>query len=82
MLIATFPGAATLQVGQGAISASLERAVFSCDYNGWQDIPEEEREGLETFEATRVAPERAVAVSLVVRRPVLPIPSVPDRRAA
>jgi hypothetical protein len=24
--------------------------VFSCDYNGWADVPEEEREGIEVFE--------------------------------
>jgi hypothetical protein len=24
--------------------------VFSCDYNGWTDVPEAEREGLEAFE--------------------------------
>jgi hypothetical protein len=26
--------------------------VFSCDYNGWADVPEEEREGIDAFEAT------------------------------
>jgi hypothetical protein len=25
--------------------------VFSCDYNGWADVPEEEREGIDAFEA-------------------------------
>lgn len=28
--------------------------MFSCDYNGWADVPEEEREGIEAFEATRL----------------------------
>jgi hypothetical protein len=27
--------------------------VFSCDYNGWADVPEEEREGIEAFEAAQ-----------------------------
>ena len=26
--------------------------MFSCDYNGWSDVPEEEREGIDAFEAT------------------------------
>ena len=25
--------------------------MFSCDYNGWADVPEDEREALEIFEA-------------------------------
>jgi hypothetical protein len=25
--------------------------VFSCDYNGWADVPEEEREGMDAFES-------------------------------
>ena len=28
-----------------------EPYVFSCDYNGWADVPEEEREGIDAFEA-------------------------------
>jgi hypothetical protein len=31
-------------------SVRKEDAVFSCDYNGWADVPEEEREGLDVFE--------------------------------
>jgi hypothetical protein len=29
----------------------MEPYVFSCDYNGWADVPEEEREGIDAFEA-------------------------------
>jgi hypothetical protein len=29
----------------------VESFVFSCDYNGWADVPEEEREGIDAFEA-------------------------------
>ena len=25
--------------------------MFSCDYNGWADVPEEEREGIDAFES-------------------------------
>jgi hypothetical protein len=39
--------------------------VFSCDYNGWADVPEEEREAIEAFEAI-----------LPVQRPPIPLPSV------
>jgi hypothetical protein len=35
--------------------------VFSCDYNGWADVPEEEREAIDAFEADR---------PLLVARPV------------
>jgi hypothetical protein len=30
----------------------VEFPVFSCDYNGWADVPEEEREGIDAFEAS------------------------------
>jgi hypothetical protein len=30
--------------------------MFSCDYNGWADVPEEEREGLDAFEASNPEP--------------------------
>jgi hypothetical protein len=61
---------------------SLERAVFSCDYNGWADVPEEEREGVDAFEATRL-PQRAVAPAPLMIRALLPAMSVTlQRRAA
>lgn len=28
--------------------------MFSCDYNGWADVPEEEREGIDAFEAAQL----------------------------
>ena len=34
--------------------------VYSCDYNGWADVPEEEREGLDAFE-TSPPPVKALA---------------------
>jgi hypothetical protein len=39
--------------------------VFSCDYNGWADVPEEEREGIEAFEATRLPARVTPAPPLV-----------------
>jgi hypothetical protein len=39
--------------------------VYSCDYNGWADVPEEEREGIDAFEAGRPPISLAPA-----RRPV------------
>ena len=27
--------------------------MYSCDYNGWADVSEEEREGIDAFEAVR-----------------------------
>ena len=35
----------------------MEPYVFSCDYNGWADVPEEEREGIDAFEAARSLPK-------------------------
>jgi hypothetical protein len=40
--------------------------VFSCNYNGWADVPEEEREGIDTFEALPVPPSPSVKVTLGV----------------
>lgn len=49
--------------------------MFSCDYNGWADVPEEEREGIDAFEAARALPRAAVKVSLALAQ------SVPGPRA-
>ena len=43
--------------------------MFSCDYNGWADVPEEEREGIDAFEAAR--PPKPVP-------PVFPSPELMD----
>jgi hypothetical protein len=62
---------------------SLERNVFSCDYNGWADVPEEEREGLDAFEAARMPPARALLPArLLIQRSILPPFPVLRRRAA
>ena len=41
--------------------------MYSCDYNGWGDMPEEEREAIEVFESGCLASAHAT-------RPVLPPP--------
>jgi hypothetical protein len=64
--------------------------VYSCDYNGWADVPEEEREGIDAFEAVRPPTTAVVAASLWVElitpepRASRPTPglSVPQRKAA
>jgi hypothetical protein len=43
--------------------------VFSCDYNGWADVPEEEREGIDSFEASPVPPRATVKVALALAQP-------------
>jgi hypothetical protein len=53
--------------------------VFSCDYNGWADVPEDEREALEAFEV--IPPPPANPPSVVVRGPGRRL-SQPHRKAA
>lgn len=55
--------------------------MFSCGYNGWVDVPEEEREGLDAFEASR---RRPIAAPVLPPSPtMLLLPSrIPDRKAA
>jgi hypothetical protein len=54
--------------------------VFSCDYNGWADVPEEEREAIDAFETARPLPV-ARPVQLVLRTP-LDLPRSPLTKAA
>ena len=57
------------------------RTVFSCDYNGWADVPEEEREAIDAFEASRGRPRATPA--LLPASTLLRLPSgIPDRKAA
>jgi hypothetical protein len=54
----------------------VESDVFSCDYNGWADVPEEEREGIDAFEAALpLNPAGAIPPSIVepLVRQVLPV---------
>ncbi len=50
--------------------------MISCSYNGWGDLPEEEREAEDIFEATRTFPADRPAVRALLPR------TVPQRKAA
>jgi hypothetical protein len=51
--------------------------MISCDYNGWTDLPEDERESIDAFEAS--LPPKAVVIPMTRR---LPVPITPQRKAA
>ena len=56
--------------------------MFSCDYNGWTDVPEAEREAIEAFE---LAQEPLTARGTAQERPRLALGSpreVPRLKAA
>jgi hypothetical protein len=55
--------------------------MLSCDYNGWADVPEEEREGIEAFEAARSRPLPSIPV-LVIERVIEQVTDNIQRRAA
>ena len=61
---------------------SLEHTVFSCDYNGWADVPEEEREAIEAFEAFQAALRVQRPITPPMMLPSLPALPLPTRRAA
>ena len=44
--------------------------MFSCDYNGWTDVPEAEREAIEAFELAQEPPTAGV-LPRERRRPAL-----------
>jgi hypothetical protein len=46
----------------------MEPDVFSCDYNGWADVPEEEREGIDAFEGARPASATTTTTPPIVVR--------------
>jgi hypothetical protein len=61
----------------------MESDVFSCDYNGWADVPEDEREGIEAFEAASLSvPATVLDVSLTFRQSRLSPHEAPVRWAA
>ena len=55
--------------------------MFSCDYNGWADVPEEEREGIDAFEAAAQARPTPPA-PLVFRLSSEALPVIPAARKA
>jgi hypothetical protein len=51
--------------------------MMTCgNYNGWADLPEEEREGLDAFEATRTLPVVSITRAMLTAR------TIPQRKAA
>ncbi len=54
--------------------------MFSCDYNGWADVPEEEREAIQAFEAAHQAIMMPPPVTIRVAAP--PTPRRLSRKAA
>lgn len=56
--------------------------MFSCDYNGWADVPEEEREELAVFEAAHPLFQEAAHVPLLRELPLALMHHIPERRAA
>ncbi|HEX6435263.1 MAG TPA: hypothetical protein VFZ87_13530 [Gemmatimonadales bacterium] len=55
--------------------------MFSCDYNGWADVREEEREALDAFEPTNWVPSAQLNVPVVFRRQSPPNYTVPRQAA-
>ncbi|HEX5575316.1 MAG TPA: hypothetical protein VFX42_05535 [Gemmatimonadales bacterium] len=55
--------------------------MFSCDYNGWADVPEEEREGIDVFEALQPVAEGPMLVLMLGPSLISPPENV-DRLAA
>ena len=56
--------------------------MFSCDYNGWADVPEEEREAIEAFEAALRAQRPSLIPPSNPRQAGAPALHAPQRRAA
>jgi hypothetical protein len=81
-LIATFLGVEALPPEQAGPQRHQEQAVFSCNYNGWADVPEEEREGIDAFEAARVPPRAALKVALSLTQPLSNPHALDQRKAA
>jgi hypothetical protein len=79
-VVATFLGEVAFIPEEVTPPQSLERTVFSCDYNGWADVPEDEREAVEAFESAAAA--SADPLPPVLMLAFLPTPVVPERRAA
>jgi hypothetical protein len=56
--------------------------MFSCDCNGWADVPEDEREELEIFEAAHSLFQEAARVPLLLESPLALVHQIPEYRAA
>ncbi|HET6778541.1 MAG TPA: hypothetical protein VFH26_06610 [Gemmatimonadales bacterium] len=54
--------------------------MLSCDYNGWTDLPEEEREAVEAFESAAAALAEPPPPLVILAQ--LPAPVLPRQKAA
>jgi hypothetical protein len=52
----------------GGPEREVEWTVLTCDYNGWNDAPEDEREALEAYEAAAEKARSPSAWARVRRR--------------
>ena len=57
-----------------------ELTVLSCDYNGWADVPEDEREAMEAFESACEGSANQLPPSCLLKQPP-PAPQ-PQQKAA
>jgi len=64
-----------------SLQGGREATVFSCDYNGWTDVPEAEREAIEAFELAQEPPTARV-LPRERRRPALGFSSEVSRLKA
>ena len=55
--------------------------MFSCDYNGWADVPEEEREAFDALEVEKTAQVVLVYLRPLIK-PLLPSTNESSRRYA
>jgi hypothetical protein len=82
-LIATFLALEALTTEQAVgLTDTRSGAVFSCDYNGWADVPEEEREGIDVFENAPVPPRAAVTMAITLVQSILAPRALTHRKAA
>lgn len=80
-MVATLPGTEAALPESVRRGQCLERTVFSCDYNGWADVPEDEREAIEAFELSSEARAELPSKRLIPV-PAQPPKNLPHRKAA
>jgi hypothetical protein len=62
-------------------SQRSERTVLGCDYNGWADVPEDEREAIAAFECAPEVPADS-APPFIISSASVPAPGMPQQKAA
>lgn len=59
-----------------------EQTMLSCDYNGWADVPEEEREAVDVYETNDPLPDITTYARRVSSASRFADPGSSERRAA